>query len=101
MGFINAVLGLLFLVVGVLFTAVATTFYFQEQESGAIWFAGIIAILLLVVGSNLMSSKKSKSWKADPATDKQKEFADDLGIKYPKDITKGELSALISQVTGK
>ncbi len=40
------------------------------------------------------------SWRSEPATEAQKEFADDLGIKYGKNITKGELSDLISGETG-
>ena len=36
-----------------------------------------------------------------PATDKQKRFMDDLGIKYPETITKKEASALIDEELGK
>lgn len=38
-----------------------------------------------------------KNWRDDPATDHQKSFAKDLGIRHPKRITKGELSDLIDQ----
>jgi hypothetical protein len=36
-----------------------------------------------------------------PATEKQKRFMDDLGIKYPKTVTKKEASALIDEELGK
>jgi len=36
-----------------------------------------------------------------PATAKQKRFMDDLGIKYPKNVTKQEASALIGEELGK
>jgi hypothetical protein len=36
-----------------------------------------------------------------PATFKQKRFMDNLGIKYPKNISKREASALIDEETGK
>jgi hypothetical protein len=43
-------------------------------------------------------SRRAKDvWRNDPATDRQKRFADELGIKYPENVTKGELSDLISQ----
>ena len=36
-----------------------------------------------------------------PATEKQKRFMDDLGIRYPKTVTKQEASALIDEELGK
>jgi hypothetical protein len=37
----------------------------------------------------------------EPATSKQKRFMDDLGIKYPKTVTKKEASMLIEEEIGK
>jgi len=37
----------------------------------------------------------------EPATPKQRKFMDDLGIKYPKNVTKKEASALIDDELGK
>jgi hypothetical protein len=37
----------------------------------------------------------------EPATIKQKRFMDNLGIKYPKNISKREASALIDEEIGK
>lgn len=36
-----------------------------------------------------------------PATEKQKRFMDDLGIQYPKTVTKQEASVLIDEELGK
>jgi hypothetical protein len=52
------------------------------------------------VASNL-ESMGTDSWRDDPASDKQKSFADSLGIYYPETISKGELSDLISAKTGR
>jgi hypothetical protein len=41
----------------------------------------------------------SNDWRDDPASEKQKSFARDLGIRFPAGITKGELSDLISEET--
>jgi len=41
------------------------------------------------------------SWRDDPPTSKQVDFALDLGIDIPPDCTKGELSDLISEETGR
>jgi len=37
----------------------------------------------------------------EPATPKQKRFMDDLGIKYPKTVTKKEASMLIGEELGR
>jgi hypothetical protein len=41
--------------------------------------------------------KKPKSWRDGPATPSQKSWAIELGIPFPSDITKGELSDLIDR----
>lgn len=43
----------------------------------------------------------SQSWRDGPATWKQKSFADDLGIDYPPNIGKGDLSDLIDKHLGR
>lgn len=44
------------------------------------------------------SSRRAKdTWSNGPVTERQKSFADELGIKYAENVTKGELSDLISQ----
>jgi hypothetical protein len=41
------------------------------------------------------------NWRDDPATERQKSFARELEIKFPKNIKKGALSDLISEKTGR
>ncbi len=41
------------------------------------------------------------AWRNDPPTQRQLEYAADLGIKIPKRATKGQVSDLISQVAGR
>lgn len=35
------------------------------------------------------------SWRSDPPSDKQLEYADSLGIRIPRNVTKGRLSDMI------
>lgn len=45
--------------------------------------------------------RRPNAWKQDPPTQKQIDYASKLGIVVMPGMTKGELSALISQVTGR
>jgi hypothetical protein len=47
------------------------------------------------------SRRTKDAWRDDPATERQKSFADALGIQYPENVTKGELSDMISEVRRK
>src|SRR5262245_10980659 len=58
---------------------------------------GVFALILLAIGAKWARPKRKTSWRSDPATNKQREFAKDLGIRFPKNITKGELSELIDE----
>lgn len=49
----------------------------------------------------IVQMKEEQRIKNVPATDKQKTFMDDLGIKYPKNVSKQEASALIEEELGK
>lgn len=53
-----------------------------------------------VVGAFLWP-RRSRSWRDDPPSQRQISFASDLGIQIPRGVTKGELSDMISQVTGR
>lgn len=53
------------------------------------------------VSKYFQGSGRSKHWRDDPATEKQKNYASSLGIRYPKHVTKGELSDLIARAKGK
>ena len=45
--------------------------------------------------------RRPGDWKSDPATDKQLAYAADLGITVPPGATKGEVSAMITAITGR
>lgn len=51
--------------------------------------------------TQIPDSNTKDAWRNDPATERQKSFANDLGIQYPENVTKGELSDMISKVKGK
>jgi len=40
---------------------------------------------------------KRRLWEYEPATERQREFADNLGLMYPADITKAQMSGLLDQ----
>ena len=44
---------------------------------------------------------EDEDWKDDPATERQMDYADDLGIKYDANVTKGELSRKIDRALDK
>lgn len=54
-----------------------------------------------LAGGWLSWPRRPHAWKNDPPTDRQLAFAADLGIDIPPGATKGEVSALISAVTGR
>jgi hypothetical protein len=72
-----------------------------SREAGPRWFMGIIALVFGWTGLKWLRGSKSDTWRTDAATAKQKSFANELGIKYPTNISKGDLSDLISQKTGR
>lgn len=45
--------------------------------------------------------RRPNAWRRDPPTQKQLAYASRLGIDVPSGITKGELSDMISSVTGR
>jgi high-affinity Fe2+/Pb2+ permease len=97
-------IGSIVFVLGLLLALFAAVGWFAGKEQGERYvaiFLGALALGLLIVGYRWTRSKHSTSWRSDTATDRQREFAKELGIKFPKNITKGELSDLISRVTGK
>ncbi len=59
-----------------------------------------------VFGSLLLFALYQKTfadagWRKDPATDSQKSYATDLGIRFSEGISKGELSDLITAAKAK
>jgi hypothetical protein len=78
-------------------TAVAFVVYSDTTKIPA-YLLGTLAVAFAITAVALVSrGKQSVTWRNDPATAKQKSFADDLGIRYPRNITKGDLSALIDE----
>jgi Ca2+/Na+ antiporter len=64
--------------------------------------SGIVALLLFAVVVRLIrKTKYQHDWHNDPATEKQKAYARDLGIRFAENATKGQLSALIDAAVGK
>ncbi len=58
----------------------------SRPSTGFVW--AIINMIRLMLTWN--------AWRGDPATAKQMRYANSLGIKYPANISKGDLSSLIS-----
>lgn len=103
-GLIRTLLGIGLVVVGGFFAIAAAAVFSMESQAGARgagWFMAGVAALLLLIGVRWLRYRSAGSWRNDPASAKQKEFADQLGIHYAMRITKGELSDLISEVTGR
>jgi hypothetical protein len=96
--------GRLVTAVGLFLAAVAVIAWFASTDQTGHYvaiFFGSMALILLLIGHRWSQTNRSTSWRNDPATDRQKDFAKELGIRFPKRITKGQLSDLISKVTGK
>lgn len=62
---------------------------------------GVIVGLIACGGSWMSWPRRPNAWKSDPPTDRQLAYAADLGIAIPPGATKGEVSAMISAVTGR
>ena len=105
--FIRRIVGFVFVGFGLLLGLLFLPAIIDGDRSAGAMIIGGIALVILLFGARLVLSNRTGgnpfrgSWRSDPATDKQKSFADELGIKYPRNITKGELSDLITKVTGK
>ncbi len=57
------------------------------------WYV-VTAIVAFLLGRYVRWSHRN-DWKADAPTDRQKDYADDLGVRIPRNCTKGRLSELI------
>lgn len=98
MRLIRSVFGVIAIVISM--SAIVGAFTSQQAgRSGAVWLSSFIAFIFGWVGLKWLRPRNPTSWRADPATDKQKSYADSLGIRYRKGISKGELSDLISAET--
>jgi hypothetical protein len=66
-------------------------------------FSGVVAALsvLWLVGGAFSFPRMPNAWRRDPPSQKQVAYATKLGIDVPHDVTKGELSQMITSVAGK
>lgn len=79
------------------FGLIFATASFGEQFNGV----GFVLGLFAIAGAWMSWPKRPNAWKSDPATERQLAYAADLGIAVPPGATKGEVSAMISAVTGR
>lgn len=66
-------------------------------------FNGLVAGLglLWIAGGILSFPRMPSAWRRDRPSQKQVDYAAKLGIDVPRDISKGELSDMISRVVGR
>jgi hypothetical protein len=62
---------------------------------------GLVLGLFAIAGAWFSWPRRPNAWKADPPTERQLAYAADLGIAVPPGATKGEVSAMISAITGR
>lgn len=60
-----------------------------------------VASGLAIAASVLSWPRIPNGWRRDPPTEKQLAYAEALGLPVPDGITKGQLSDMISQATGR
>ena len=63
--------------------------------------ASTVVGLVLLSGGALAWPRAKDRWRKDPPTERQLAYAESLGISIPALASKGEVSDLISEVTGK
>jgi hypothetical protein len=101
MRLLKALLGIVFMGLGSVLAIGSLMSLFGGSVAPAM-ISGAIATLLIFFGARWFTGKRPDgAWRSDPATERQKSFANDLGIQYPENVTKGELSDMISKITGK
>jgi hypothetical protein len=81
-----------------LLTAAVLLIFLTATKDKAI--IGALAAMFGIAGFFSLP-RRPNAWKRDPPTAKQIAYAEKLGIEVTPGITKGELSALITQVTGR
>lgn len=62
---------------------------------------GLIFGGVVLAATRLVWPRRPNAWRSDPPTEKQLAYAADLGIIVPPGATKGEVSAMITAVTGR
>lgn len=92
MRFVKTIVGLLLLFFSISM-AIASLALFSESVILGIVFS-ILTISVFMGSLSLIG--RGKNWRKLPATEKQKDYATDLGIRHHENITRGELSDLIT-----
>jgi hypothetical protein len=66
-------------------------------------FNGLVTAIsvLWLVGGAFSFPRMPNAWRRDPPSQKQVAYATKLGIDVPPDVSKGELSEMITSVVGK
>jgi hypothetical protein len=97
-----------------------TTWFIWLVKSAAAWFMLLTSLVLLIflfatedkavvgglaamfgLAGYFTLPRMPNAWKRDPPSAKQLAYAEKLGIDVAPGMTKGEVSALISQATGR
>jgi hypothetical protein len=101
---VRQAIGLLLFLPGLLLAALSYFAWIDpdpKTRPSAIILTGLAAICILI-GGKLMRRKPVYTYRQHwPATEKQKAFARQLGIRFDQDISKANISALITAKTGK
>jgi hypothetical protein len=63
--------------------------------------AALVTTAVFAIGGLFSWPRRPNAWRRDPPTQRQIAYAQNLGIPIPRGVSKGELSDMISQVTGR
>lgn len=69
------------------------------SDERTLWTIGVPAVI--TAAGVLAWPRRPNAWRRDPPTDRQLAYARDLGIAVPDGISKGQLSDLISEASGR
>jgi len=62
---------------------------------------GLVLAAIFGIAGVASWPRKPNAWKHDPPSERQLAYAEALGIDVPAGATKGDVSAMITQVTGR
>lgn len=83
------------------FMALLSLFVIVGSVAGDFNAIGVGIGLAMAVAAWISWPRRRDAWKSDPPTDRQLAYAANLGIEVPAGATKGEVSEMISSVTGR
>lgn len=76
-------------------------FFVASVVSGRFQIMPAVLGALAVAGAWLSWPRRPNAWRSDPPTERQIAYAVSLGIDIPDNVSKGQLSDMISKVTGR